>query len=108
MFCRFIQFLKDRGARLTFAVQPTLASIMQTLDSSAELITVGDNLKGIDLHVPLMSLAYITYDQWANDMVPHAYLQVPCTAQDIWANKVGLQVKAPCRICLQWQSQTFQ
>ncbi len=93
MFCRFIQFLKDRGARLTFAVQPALSSIMQTLDSSAELITVGEDLKSIDLHVPLMSLAYMTYDQWAHDKVPHAYLQVPCTAQDIWANKLGCTSK---------------
>ena len=89
MCCRFIRFLKDRGARLTFAVQPALASIMQTLDSSAEHITVGEDLKGIDLHVPLMSLAHMTYDQWAHDMAPGAYLQVPSTAQDIWAKKLG-------------------
>ena len=93
MCCRFIQFLKDRGARLTFAVQPTLASVMRTLDSPAELIRVGDNLKGIDLHIPLMSLAYITYDQWANDMPPDAYLQVPPEAQETWAERLGFKSK---------------
>ena len=93
MCCRFIQFLKDRGAKLTFAIQPTLASVMKTLEGPAELIRVGDDLKGIDLHIPLMSLAYITYDQWANDMPPDAYLQVPPEAQETWAERLGFKSK---------------
>ena len=93
MCCRFIQFLKDRGARLTFAIQPTLASVMKTLNSPAELIRVGDDLKGIDLHIPLMSLAYITYDQWAHDMSSDAYLQVPSEAQKNWAKRLGPKSK---------------
>ena len=93
MCCRFIQFLKDQGARLTFAVQPALASIMETLDSSAEHITVGDDLKGIDLHVPLMSLAHITYDQWAHGRTQDPYLQVPDDAHNVWAERLGSSSK---------------
>lgn len=89
MCCRFIQFLEDRGARLTFAVQPALASVMKTLESPAKLITVGEDLKGIDLHVPLMSLAHITYDQWVNAPALDSYLQVPSEARHKWTKELG-------------------
>ena len=89
MCCRFIKFLEDRGARLTFAVQPALNSMMKTLETSANIITVGEDLKGIDLHVPLMSLAHMTYDQWAHIPAANAYLRVPPDTQDIWTSKLG-------------------
>lgn len=89
MCCRFIQFLEGRGARLTFAVQPALARVMKTLKSTAELITVGEDLKGIDLHVPLMSLAHMTYDQWVHAPAPDPYLQVPSEVQNNWTKKLG-------------------
>lgn len=89
MCCRFISYLENRGARLTFAVQPPLASIMKTLVSCAEIIAVGEDLKGIDLHVPLMSLAHITYDKWQPAPTCDAYLQVPSAALKNWTRKLG-------------------
>ena len=89
MCCRFIKFLKNRGARLTFAVQPALSRIMKTLDSSAKIITIGEDLSGIDLHVPLMSLAHMTYELWAKAKVQEPYLQVPSDVQKTWAERLG-------------------
>ena len=93
MCCRFISYLENRGARLTFAVQPPLANIMETLVSPAEIITVGEDLKGIDLHVPLMSLAHMTYEQWAHSSASVPYLQAPSEAQGIWTGKLGTSSK---------------
>ena len=86
MCCRFIQFLEGQGARLTFAVQPALASVMKTLESAAELITVGEDLKGIDLHVPLMSLAHMTY-QWVHAPAPS--ISGCHLVQNNWTKELG-------------------
>ncbi|MGC6518684.1 MAG: tetratricopeptide repeat protein [Candidatus Puniceispirillaceae bacterium] len=93
MCCRFIKYLADEGARLTFAVQPALRGMMNSLESPADIITVGEDLKDIDLHVPLMSLAHMTYDKWAGSSADDAYLKVPSASQRIWAEKLGSSSK---------------
>ena len=89
MCCRFIKYLVEQGARLTFAVQPALRGILNSLDSPADIITVGEDVKNIDFHVPLMSLANITYDNWADSSAETAYLKVPTEAERIWTKKLG-------------------
>ena len=93
MCCRFIKYLADQGARLTFAVQPALRGMMNSLESPAEIITVGEDLKDIDLHVPLMSLTHMTYEKWADSSADDAYLRVPSEAERIWAEKLGQSPK---------------
>ena len=89
MFCRLVKYMEDRGARLTFAVHPPLLRIMKSLDCKADLISVGEPVKNIDLHVPLMSLAHITYDEWVKKNERKAYLRVPEDASCVWAKKLG-------------------
>lgn len=93
MCCRFIKHLEDCNANLTFAVQPALASVMETLESSAEIIKVGEDINHIDLHVPLMSLAHLTYEKWAHSSVADAYLDVPKDVQSIWMDRLGKKSK---------------
>ena len=62
---------------------------MKTLDCQADLISVGEPLKNIDLHVPLMSLAHIAYDEWSQKNERNAYLKVPEEASRVWAKKLG-------------------
>ena len=89
MACRFIKLLEGHGAKITFAVPQPLKELIRTLDTSAEVIAVGDPVKKVDFHVPLMSLAHLTASQW--DTIPSEphYLEVPQAAQMKWAERLG-------------------
>ena len=89
MFCRLVKYMEGKGAKLTFAAHTPLFRIMKTLDCQADLISVGEPLKNIDLHVPLMSLAHIAYDEWSQNNERNAYLKVPEEASRVWAKKLG-------------------
>ena len=89
MFCRYIRYLEDAGAKLTFAVQPALRSMMESLDQPADLISVGESVKGIDFHIPLMSVAKITFEKWKNQPSQVPYLRVPDRKLALWKERLG-------------------
>ena len=89
MACRFIKLLEGRGARITFAVPKQLKSLMETLETNAEVIAVGDAVEKIDFHVPLMSLAHLTASQWETIPAEPRYLEVPQGAQVKWDERLG-------------------
>ena len=86
MACRFLNYLEDKGAKITFAVPRQLKSLMETFITSADLVAVGDNVGKIDYHCPLMSLPHLTAGCW--DELPSfdRYLQAPSAAKDKWKN----------------------
>ena len=88
MACALSNF-EGRGAKIHFAVPRALKELIKTLDTSAEVIAVGDPVKKVDFHVPLMSLAHLTASQW--DTIPSEphYLEVPQAAQMKWAERLG-------------------
>ena len=89
MACRFIKFLEGRGARITFAVPDALKGLIETLDTTASIIPVGQNVEKIAYHVPLMSLAHLTGDKWDEIPAETQYLHVPQDAQAKWKGKLG-------------------
>ena len=89
MACRFIKLLEGRGARITFAVPKHLKSIMETLETKAKVIAVGDAVEKVDFHVPLMSLAHLTANQWDTIPAEPHYLKVPTDAQVRWDDRFG-------------------
>lgn len=89
MACRFIKFLEGRGARITFAVPEALKKLIETLDTTATIISVGANIGKIDFHVPLMSLPHLTADKWNEIPAEPHYLQVPQDAQLKWNDRLS-------------------
>lgn len=56
-FCRFVPLLADLGAEVHFLVQPSLASLLRSLDERVH-IHDGGQLPDMELHIPLLSLPY--------------------------------------------------
>ena len=89
MACRFIKFLEDQGAKITFAVPRALKSLMDGLKVNAEVIVIGEPIKKVDFHVPLMSLIYLTTDQWNEIPSVPNYLSAPLDVQAKWDSGIG-------------------
>ena len=79
MASRFVPFLDQEGAKVTFAVPRALKTVMQTLDANCEVVAVGDIVENIDYQCSLMSLAHYTSHRW--DALPshESYLTAPAT-----------------------------
>ena len=54
-----------------------------------EVIVIGEQVKKVDFHVPLMSLIHLTKDQW--DEIPSVpnYLSAPLDVQMKWDARIG-------------------
>lgn len=89
MACRFIKLIESSGAKLTFAVPKALRSLMETLETDAEIITVGENVDRIDYHVPLMSLPHVTKSRWQEIPAADQYLRAPDTSIRTWQDRLG-------------------
>ena len=89
MACRFVKFLKDTGASITFAVPSALKGIIQTLDAEVDVVSVGEQVPRIDFHVPLMSLAHLTGRLWDEIPAETQYLRAPPDAQAKWNERLG-------------------
>ena len=93
MACRFLNYLEGKGARITFAVPRPLKMLMETFETNADLVVVGDNVGKIDLHCPLMSLPHLTADSWDELPSANSYLKVPDEAESKWKNRFADQEK---------------
>ncbi len=58
-FCRYIPMVASLGARVIFECQPPLVSLMRGIPKIAQVVATGDVLPEFDLHLPLLSLAFI-------------------------------------------------
>lgn len=86
MACRYIKFFDD-NVKLTFAVPDALREVMETLDTSAKIIAVGEDLEKIDYHAPLMSIAHLSGAAFEAVNCEDPYLFVPVNAQEKWDRK---------------------
>ena len=87
MACRFLNFLEGTGAKVSFAVPAPLKSLMETFETSAKLLVVGDNVGRIDYHCPLMSLPHLTSHLWRTLPSTDSYLRVPAAANAKWKDQ---------------------
>ncbi|MDA9308783.1 tetratricopeptide repeat-containing glycosyltransferase family protein [Amylibacter sp.] len=58
-FCRYLPFLEQKGADVTFKVRPALHALLQTLDSDITFSTTDPDETQIDFEAPLMSLPHL-------------------------------------------------
>jgi tetratricopeptide (TPR) repeat protein len=55
-FCRYVQLLNSRGAKVLLKVQSVLVPLLRSLEMNGALFDVGEPLPQFDYHCPLLSL----------------------------------------------------
>ena len=87
-FCRYIKLLKQEGARVLFAPQPSLKGLMGSL-GDVDLVDVEDRDLRFDYHCPLLTLplAFKTDHHSIPAPIPYLFAD-PQRAKD-WADKIG-------------------
>ena len=55
-FCRYAGLVAAQGATVLLEVQPTLKSLLGSLQGPARVLAKGDELPDFDCHCPLLSL----------------------------------------------------
>jgi len=88
-FCRYLQLLAARGARVVFEVQPTLLNLMRTLTTPVTLVDAGQPAPRCDYFSPLLSLplAFGTTLDSIPDGVP--YLAADGAAVSAWRQRLA-------------------
>jgi tetratricopeptide (TPR) repeat protein len=74
-FCRYLPFLEQKGADVTFKVNPALHALLQSMDSNVTLSTTDADEGQIDFEAPLMSLPHLfkTHLKTIPSMNPYLY-----------------------------------
>jgi len=103
-FCRYVPFVKSRGATVVLEVQGGLKSLLTRLPGADHVVGWGDPLPPFDMHRPLLSLplAFHTELESIPDNVP--YVRAPADKADKWRKRLGLQTRP--RIGLAWSGNT--
>lgn len=100
-FCRYLQLLTARGARVVFEVQPTLLQLMRTLTTPVTLVAAGQPAPSCDYSSPLLSLplAFGTTLDSIPGGVP--YLAADGAAVSAWRQR--LAALPGLKVGLNWQ-----
>ena len=88
MACRYIPMLASLGARVVAEVQPSLKSLLESLDGVSQLVVKGEPIPHFDVHCPIMSfpLAFKTTLETIPAKIP--YLAVSQTKSEKWRAKL--------------------
>jgi tetratricopeptide (TPR) repeat protein len=100
-FCRYVQLLEARGARVVFEVQPVLRTLLGSLKIQGSLHSHGEPLPAFDLVCPLLSLPLAFRTEI--DRIPGGapYLNVSEAAARAW--KERLSTMPGLKVGLNWQ-----
>ena len=87
-FCRYVKRLKQEGAHVLFAPQPSLKALMESM-GDVDLVDVEDRALRFDYHCPLLSLplAFKTDHDSIPAQIPYLFAE-PQRAKD-WDAKIG-------------------
>jgi tetratricopeptide (TPR) repeat protein len=88
-FCRYLRFLEEKGARIIFAVQRQLSSLVKTLSPTIEVVALGEALPAADYQCSLLSLplAFGTRLDGIPTVVP--YLSADLERVERWKRRIG-------------------
>ena len=88
MACRYIPMLALLGARVIAEVQPSLKSLLESLDGVSQLVVKGEPIPHFDVHCPIMSfpLAFKTTLETIPAKIP--YLAASQTKSEKWRSKL--------------------
>lgn len=93
-FSRYVKLLADAGARVLFAPQRPLASLMATLDPRVQIVDLDESLPEFDFHCPLMSLP-LALKTDSPQAIPRAsrYLDFDRAKASAWRAALGEKTK---------------
>ena len=101
-FCRYLPFLEQKGANITFKVKSNLHALLQTMDSNSRLVSSisEENENKIDFEAPLMSIPHLL--NTSLDTIPalNPYLFADQGKTQTWGERVSTD-KFKVGIC--WQ-----
>ncbi|MDC0121723.1 tetratricopeptide repeat protein, partial [Amylibacter sp.] len=87
-FCRYLPFLEQKGADVTFKVKPALHALLQTLDSDITLSTTDTDETQIDFEAPLMSLPHLFKTHLEIIPSTNPYLYADHDRKKTWGKKL--------------------
>jgi tetratricopeptide (TPR) repeat protein len=103
-FCRYLRPLDAAGARVLFAPQNSLRTLMQSLDTKAQLVDGDDPTLRFDFYCPLMSLPLAFKTEIATIPSGRGYLGADPAKIDAWTVRLGAKGKP--RIGIAWSGST--
>lgn len=107
-FCRYVQQVSARGARVLLEVQAPLVGLLEGLAGVCELIRQGAPLPAFDSHCPLLSLplAFNTRLNTIPAEVP--YLRSNAAQRQVWSERLQMMMGAQRRprVGLVWSGST--
>ncbi|MGJ7914682.1 tetratricopeptide repeat protein [Massilia sp. LXY-6] len=100
-FCRYVDMVAARGARVILEVPPTLLGLMRTLAGPAKVVARGAALPLFDYHCPLMSLPLAFDSTLATVPAPAGYLRADAGKAAAWDALLGPRSKL--RVGVAWR-----
>ena len=88
-FCRYVPLLEKAGAKVLFAPQTPLKSLMRGLGRSVKIIDVNDPGLAFDFHCPLLSLPLAFGTDLASIPGKTPYLHVEGSLVERWKKRMG-------------------
>ena len=86
---RYLRLLEEAGARVLFAPQPQLRTLMGGLDGAVSIVEADDPAQAFDLHVPLLSLPRIFASTLETIPARIPYLRAPAGHVARWRERIG-------------------
>jgi hypothetical protein len=99
-FSRYVGMCRRAGARVLFAPQSPLRSVMRGLDSEAEIVDAENPNLRFDFHSPVVSLAVAFRTNLESIPSPSGYISVDPEKIAAWARRLGPKRKP--RIGVVW------
>ena len=99
-FCRYVSLAAMQGATVILEVQPSLVSLLKTLEGASQVIPQGSPLPPFDYHCPLMSLPLAFNTTVDSIPAPGKYLHPSPEKVAAWRSVLG-ERRAP-RVGLVW------
>nr|WP_246270074.1 tetratricopeptide repeat protein [Paraburkholderia solisilvae] len=99
-FCRYVKFVKARGARVVVEVQQALKSLVATVEGVDQIVGQGDPLPPFDVHCPLLSLPLVFRTNFASIPADVPYLKADDQRVAQWQARLGAKTRP--RIGIAW------
>ena len=104
-FSRYLPLLKQRGAKVTFRVQPKMHVLLQTVDKDIVLVDSDPEDSEIDFEAPLMSLPHLFNTNLSTIPSSKSYLYANREKVISWGNRLK---KPTFKVGICWQGSTLQ
>lgn len=99
-FCRYVKFVKARGARVIIEVQPPLRSLLEEVEGVDQVVAYGEPLPPFDIHCPLLSLPFVFHTDLASIPANVPYVRAEPAQIAKWQARLGTRTRP--RIGIAW------